>query len=80
MISLKRRNFVTIQDENLKDMALSMSSSCGITDFVASSGWLRSFKKRHQIRSKMVIGESGMVDSAIIEDFATLYYERNTVQ
>ncbi|KAG0439561.1 Tigger transposable element-derived protein 6 [Dictyocoela muelleri] len=57
-------------------MALKKARSCRITNFVASSGWLQSFKKRHQIRSKMICGESGIVYCSVIGDFKTLYHEK----
>ncbi|KAG0432397.1 Tigger transposable element-derived protein 6 [Dictyocoela muelleri] len=69
----KRRRLITIQDSNLQDKALEMASICGIENFSASSGWLQCFKKRHQISSKMISGESGMVDINIIEDFKHVY-------
>ncbi|KAG0436567.1 Jerky like protein-like [Dictyocoela muelleri] len=57
-------------------MALKMAYSCVIANFVASSGRLQSFKKLHQIRSKMICGESGIVDCSVIDDFKTLYHEK----
>ncbi|KAG0438324.1 Tigger transposable element-derived protein 6 [Dictyocoela muelleri] len=72
----RRRRFITIQDTNLQEMAIKMAKSVNIHNFSASNGWLQLFKRRHNICSRVVSGESGLVDSNVIEDFKDHYAEK----
>jgi hypothetical protein len=71
--NLKRKRFCTIQDVNIKDMALELSKLFGVKNFKASNGFIKRFKTRHNIKSKLIIGESGLVDGNLIEDFRVTY-------
>jgi hypothetical protein len=52
----RRRNF-NISSECLKEMAMKLSIKFSIVGFKASNGWLNSFQKRHNIKSKAINGE-----------------------
>lgn len=67
--TLKRRKHFTVTDDILKSMALKLAELYEIKSFTASSGWLSSFKKRHNMSSKTIIGEEGLVDQKKIDDF-----------
>lgn len=66
---IKRKKHITITDDILKSMALKLAEAFNISPFTASSGWLQSFKKRHNIASKVILGEEGLVDERKVEDF-----------
>lgn len=70
--SKRARNFLITQ-ENIKEMALKLAHKHGINDFKASDGYLESFRKRYNIKSKIVSGESGLVNQDIIENFKVVF-------
>ena len=38
-------------------------------DFTASSGWLSKFRKRHHNSYKTIVGEAGLVDRAVTDEY-----------
>jgi hypothetical protein len=46
--------------------------NCNIKDFKSSSGWLDGWKKRNNISFKTVVGEGGLVDPKVIENYRKL--------
>ena len=60
----------------LKIKVLYYSTKYNNVDFKASSGWLQSFQKRHNISSKYLSGESGLVDLSNINDFYELINQK----
>ncbi|KAG0442234.1 Tigger transposable element-derived protein 6 [Dictyocoela muelleri] len=71
--NLKRRRFCTIQDLNLQEMALKLATLYKVENFKASNGFLQKFKNRHNISSKFVKGESGLVNEETISYFKNEY-------
>ncbi|OAF67785.1 hypothetical protein A3Q56_04501 [Intoshia linei] len=81
--NVKTSKYFTIQDENLKKRALEMAENYKIKDFVALNGYVLSFKKRHNITSKIICGESKLVGDEFILSFRAQYklkldYKNNT--
>ena len=54
-------------------MALNLAKKIYLKDFVASEGYITRFKKRHNLKCKSIIGESGMVDKSSINNFLEIY-------
>ncbi|KAG0439778.1 Major centromere autoantigen B [Dictyocoela muelleri] len=76
--NLKRKKFCTIQDINMKEMSLELANLYGIKNFKASNGWLQKFKLRHNIFSKNITGESGLVNDNLIINFKEQYIKKIT--
>ncbi|KAG0439191.1 Major centromere autoantigen B [Dictyocoela muelleri] len=72
----KRRRFITIQGLILQEMTIKKVKSVNIYNFSASNRMLQLFKRRHNICSRVVCGESGLVDSKVIEDFKNITLKR----
>ncbi|XP_065282735.2 tigger transposable element-derived protein 4-like [Dermacentor albipictus] len=53
----------------LKEKAETLAVQMNIEDFKFSDGWLRNFKHRNDLKFKKMCGESGAVDSAVIEQY-----------
>ena len=64
-----RSQFIPVSGPMIQEKALSISNDLGLSDFKASTGWLRSFKQRHNIGGARVCGESGSIDPAIVTDW-----------
>ncbi|KAG0428943.1 Tigger transposable element-derived protein 6, partial [Dictyocoela muelleri] len=83
--ALKRKKFSTIQDVNIKEIALKLASLAGLENFKASNGFIHRFKSRHNITCKLIKGESGLVDGNLIESFKEIYenkmkmYNKNNI-
>ena len=60
---------MTIDGPLLKVQASKFAELHGITGFKASNGWLEGFKKRNNISFKTIVGEGGLVDNSIIENY-----------
>jgi hypothetical protein len=76
MVLFKRRRYCTIQDVNFKDMALKLVQLYDVKNFKASNGWLHKFKTRHNISSKVIRGEAGLIDKNDIFSLIKLYEEK----
>ena len=50
-----------VSGPTIQEQALIFSKDLGLDSFKASNGWLESFKKRHNISCKTLIGESANV-------------------
>ncbi|KAF2893741.1 hypothetical protein ILUMI_12435 [Ignelater luminosus] len=72
-IKMVRDRNVSISGPLIKEKALYFSKRLGHTDFVASSGWLDKFKKRHNIVHKVMCGEKylSVDDDVIVTDYPT---------
>ncbi len=68
----RRRNFV-LSNDNIKTMALKLAHRFNINNFVASSGYVDSFKTRHNLVTKSIHGESGLVNLEKIDGFKETY-------
>ena len=53
-----------------------MTEKAGVTNFQASNGWLINFQKRHGIKSRKIVGESGLVDISKITDFKYVFKQK----
>jgi hypothetical protein len=53
----------------VQSAALAVDRSLGNDQFKASTGWLDSFKKRHNILWNGVCGESKDVDESVVSEF-----------
>ena len=53
----------------IQEKALEYGKELGITDFVASNGWLSRFKARQNLCGKSISGEEGAVDSRPTEQW-----------
>ena len=60
---------ITIDGPIIQAQAIKFATMLNCLDFKASSGWLEGFKKRHKISFKTIVGEAGLVDQKIIEDW-----------
>lgn len=72
----RRRRFATIQDSNVQEMAKKLAKVYKVDNFKASNGWLHKFKLRHNISSRVIKGESGLVDNELIESFKEVYSKK----
>ncbi|KAG0439732.1 Tigger transposable element-derived protein 6 [Dictyocoela muelleri] len=72
----KRKRFFTIQDFCLQKNGLKSADIYKFGNFKASSGWLQKFKTRHNITSKFIKGESGLVDENVLEEFKDVYSKK----
>lgn len=64
------KNFI-ITDDILRTKALDLVKEMKMNNFKASSGWLQSFKRRHQIQSFKLTGEADLIDTNVVDDFHT---------
>lgn len=53
----------------LQEAASEFSKKLNVENFIASNGWLESFKKRHNISQKILCGESHDVDMETVDSF-----------
>ena len=60
---------ITIDGNMLRKQATIFSELLNIKDFKSSSGWLDGWKKRNNISFKAVVGEGGLVDPKVIENY-----------
>lgn len=68
--------FVSVRAKNhrvsgpmIQEYAKKVAQKLGTTEFIASNGWLDSFRKRHQIVFNELCGESSDVNSEITEEW-----------
>ncbi len=54
-------------------MARKLSEKFNLENFNASNGWPGRFQERHNITSKSICGESGIVDTSIISRFKSQF-------
>ena len=71
-VKKRQKNFI-ISGDMIKTMALRIASRIGKDTFKASNGWMECFKNRHNISSKAISGEEGLVDQAFVENFKDLF-------
>ncbi len=64
-----RAKGLTVSDAILVSKAKEIANKLGKEDFGASGGFLECFKRRHSISSKLISGESGSVDTGIVNDW-----------
>ena len=60
---------ITLNGPLIQAQAIKYATMLQCLDFKASNGWLDGFKKRHNISFKTVVGEAGLVDTKVIEDW-----------
>ncbi|KAG0426366.1 Tigger transposable element-derived protein 6, partial [Dictyocoela muelleri] len=72
----RRQRFCTVQDVNIQEMAMKLAKIYNVENFKASNGWLYKFKLRHNISSRFIKGESGLVDHENIESFKDIYSDK----
>ena len=58
-----------VSGDLIKEKAMKLAELMHIPDFMASDGWLDSFKKRNGVTFKTVQGEAGAVDSQSLIDW-----------
>jgi hypothetical protein len=66
-----RQHKISISGPLIKETALEIAKNKGIENFVASDGWLRKLKTRHDITFGSVVGESAGVDRNVVSDWLT---------
>lgn len=59
---------VNLSDFVIKSKALSFAKNLNVMDFKASNGWLEKFKKRYNLKSYKLVGETAHVDMDSIEE------------
>ncbi len=64
-----RGQHLPVRRPMMQEKALSIAAELGLTDFKASTGWLRIFKGRHNISGGRICGESGTVNETIVDDW-----------
>ena len=52
MIDGRRRQGIAVKDSHIREEAAKIGKRDGITNFKASTGWLRNFKKRHEYTNR----------------------------
>lgn len=60
---------VPVSGDLLKKKAENFALQMGIEGFKCSDGWLRNFKRRHDLAFKKMCGESGAVDQTIVSGY-----------
>ena len=60
---------ITLNGPLIQAQAIKYATMLQCLDFKASNGWLDGFKKIHNISFKTVVGEAGLVDTKVIEDW-----------
>ena len=55
-----------LTDDIITEKALSMAATLGLTTFKSSDHWIRRFKKRHDIRVRVLQGEASSADAVNI--------------
>ena len=55
----------------LQTKAMEFASSLGVESFKVTNGWLESFRKRHNIKFKLFVGESADVDTSVVAEWMT---------
>ena len=60
---------MTINGLDLKTRAIKFGALLNHPEFKASDGWLENFKKRHHIVHKSIVGEAGLVDNDLVDDW-----------
>ena len=64
-----RSQMIPVSGPMMQEKALAISQQLNLSDFKASTGWLRSFKQRHNINGARICGESGSVDVGVVTDW-----------
>ena len=59
-------NNVPISGDLIQEKALKFAAEKGIKDFFASGGWLSSFKAESYLGQKIISGEEGDVNTALV--------------
>ena len=67
--ALARMHGFPISGPILQARALELSGKLGISNFKASEGWLDKWKKRNNVRSYIISGESGNIDLVTAENW-----------
>ena len=62
-------NNVVIGGPEIREQALKYAVYLQHPEFTASSGWLSKFRKRHHISYKTIVGEAGLVDRAVTDEY-----------
>ncbi|XP_029656125.1 tigger transposable element-derived protein 6-like [Octopus sinensis] len=71
-----REDKVPISGPFIKKIALYTASKIGFDSFKASNGWLDRFKKRHELRFKLICGEKNSSDLTYINEFFKILDEK----
>ncbi|OUC42290.1 CENP-B DNA-binding domain protein [Trichinella nativa] len=63
-----RTKLIPITGQLLQTKAVDIARRMGINDFHASSGWLESFTRRHNIKFRTISGEAAAVEPSVIDE------------
>lgn len=74
--SLKRSQNFLITDKLLSRIPLKISEKLNINNFLASQGWIYSFKRRFNINSRKLVGQSGYVKEEAITNFSEKFEDK----
>ncbi len=60
---------VVIGGPEIKEQALRFAVFLQQPEFTASNGWLQKFRERHHISFKTIVGEAGLVDKSVTDNY-----------
>lgn len=67
--SIQRSRNLPVSGQMLQTKANEFAMQFGVSSFICSNGWLDRFKKRNNINSGKIVGESGSVSISDVEDW-----------
>ncbi len=65
-------NNVVIGGQEIQAQAVKYAAFLNHSEFKASNGWLQRFRERYQISFKTIVGEAGIVNSTVTENYLKL--------